>query len=92
MTSVQKVPGFAKIIVQNRGELEGLPRIYQTNVPKRIDMPIVYYFPLSRREQNDHFMFRALFVTFPKSQIGEFVHNFIIIYLEPMKLLGINVG
>ena len=36
------------------------------------DLPLAYYLHLSRREQNDHFMFGGLFVTFHNAQIISF--------------------
>ena len=32
-------------------------------------MPLAFYFPLSRRQQNVHLRFGGLFVSYPKSQI-----------------------
>ena len=34
-----------------------------------IDLAIAYYFHLNRWEQNEHFRFGALLITFPKLQI-----------------------
>ena len=43
-----------------------------TTIENLLEMPLAYYFHLSRQGQNDNFRLGALFVTFPKSQITLF--------------------
>ena len=42
---------------------------YGVSLEKTLEMPLAYYFHLSRQEQNDYFWWDVLFVIFPKSQI-----------------------
>ena len=52
-------------------------------------MPLAHFFHLSRREQNDHFMFGGFFVT---SKItNNFVHYYVIIYQEPTLLFSVTL-
>ena len=54
-------------------------------------MSLVYYFYQSRREQNYHLRFGALFVTSPKSQII-FLTVLLLFLKELIELVGVRLG
>ena len=49
------------------------------HIEKPLELPLAVYFILSMREQNYHFRYGALFVTFPERQ-NKFVHYFLIMH------------